>query len=152
MYTVAVEPIGDGYRAAFNGQTYEVEASQHQEGQLSLTVDGEVFEVYWAADGPLLWIAIGGQTYVFDKRTGPAGRSRAGAGEENVLRAPMPGQVRALEVSVGDRVEQGQTLMLLEAMKMEIRIQAPGPAEVVAVLAQAGQQVEREQRLVELKF
>ena len=105
-----------------------------------------------AADGETRWIAFNGRTY--ELRRPPAARSRrTGAADsvEGVLRAPMPGQVRSVEVAVGDAVEKGQTLLLLEAMKMEIRIQAPQDGTVAALPVSPGQQVEREQVLVEIK-
>jgi biotin carboxyl carrier protein len=62
----------------------------------------------------------------------------------------MPGQVRRLAVQVGQTVNAGDVLVLLEAMKMEIRIQAPHAAKVARIAVSEGQSVEREQILVEL--
>jgi biotin carboxyl carrier protein len=62
----------------------------------------------------------------------------------------MPGQVRAVLVNVGDSVEKGQALALLEAMKMEIKIAAPHAGKVAQVLVQVGQVVERGQQLFEI--
>ncbi|MDX2163571.1 MAG: acetyl-CoA carboxylase biotin carboxylase subunit [bacterium] len=76
-----------------------------------------------------------------------ARRPLVGAG---MLTAPMPGQVRDVQVIVGEAVKRGQTLVLLEAMKMEIRITAPGDGVVRAVHVQPGQTVERDQPVVEL--
>jgi propionyl-CoA carboxylase alpha chain len=58
------------------------------------------------------------------------------------LHAPMPGRVLRVDVVVGDQVEEGQILMVLEAMKMEHTLRAPGSGTVTAVGAKAGQQVE----------
>jgi biotin carboxyl carrier protein len=63
----------------------------------------------------------------------------------------MPGQVLDVLVHVGDTVERGQTLLLLEAMKMELRMVAPFAGQVRAVRCAAGQVVERGQLLVELQ-
>jgi biotin carboxyl carrier protein len=63
----------------------------------------------------------------------------------------MPGQVRAVNVSEGEAVVKGQTLMLLEAMKMEIRIQAAMDGQVRKLFVVQGQTVEREQALVEIE-
>jgi biotin carboxyl carrier protein len=63
----------------------------------------------------------------------------------------MPGQVRAVNVSAGDHVTKGQVLVVLEAMKMEIRLQAPFDATVSSADANVGQTVEREQVLVKLQ-
>ena len=66
------------------------------------------------------------------------------------LHAPMPGRVLRVDVSVGNRVEEGQTLMVLEAMKMEHTLRAPWPGTVVEVHYQPGDQVEAEAVLVVL--
>jgi acetyl-CoA/propionyl-CoA carboxylase biotin carboxyl carrier protein len=71
-------------------------------------------------------------------------------GGGQAVRAPMPAQVRAVQVAEGDEVEKGQTLLLLEAMKMEIRVKAPGAGRVARLLVTSGQSVEKEQLLAEL--
>ena len=63
----------------------------------------------------------------------------------------MPGQVRSVSVSVGDVVKKGQTLLTMEAMKMEIRIQALKDGVVKAMYVSQGQTVEREQILIEME-
>jgi len=56
-----------------------------------------------------------------------------------------------VNVSVGEAVAKGQTLMVLEAMKMEIRIQALVDGTVRKLLVSQGQTVEREQILIEIE-
>ncbi len=63
----------------------------------------------------------------------------------------MPGLVRAVLVSVGESVKAGQTLVVLEAMKMENAVTAPAAATVSSLLVEAGQQVQRGDPLVELE-
>ncbi|WP_188187675.1 ATP-binding protein [Nonomuraea sp. SYSU D8015] len=58
------------------------------------------------------------------------------------LLAPMPGSVLRVEVEAGDRVEKGQSVLVLEAMKMEHRIAAPADGVVRGVHVEKGQQVE----------
>ena len=62
----------------------------------------------------------------------------------------MPGIVRQVLVAEGQAVARGQALMLLEAMKMEIRVTAPEAGLVRRVAVTAGQTVERGQALIEL--
>src|SRR5205823_7539491 len=64
------------------------------------------------------------------------------------LVAPMPGSVVSVEVSVGDSVRKGQTLVVLEAMKMEHPIGSPDDGVVHDVKVSAGEQVERGALLV----
>ena len=58
------------------------------------------------------------------------------------LLAPMPGAVARIVVAVGDRVERGQPLLWLEAMKMQHQIDAPASGVVTALPVQPGQQVD----------
>jgi len=62
----------------------------------------------------------------------------------------MPGKILELFVSVGEQVEQGQPLLVLEAMKMEHRILAPQDGEVGAIHAQVGQQVDQGKSLIDI--
>ncbi|MFZ1709221.1 MAG: acetyl-CoA carboxylase biotin carboxyl carrier protein subunit, partial [Anaerolineae bacterium] len=78
-------------------------------------------------------------------------RRRAPGAADGGLEAAMPGQVLDVLVHVGDTVERGQTLLLLEAMKMELRMVAPFAGQVRAMRCAAGQVVERGQLLVELQ-
>jgi len=62
----------------------------------------------------------------------------------------MPGTVLRVDVHQGEHVSEGQALVLLEAMKMELAVTAPGAGVVSAVLVAAGELVSRGQALVEL--
>jgi len=68
--------------------------------------------------------------------------------ESGKLTAPMPGKIVAVKVSVGDQVEKGQPLVILEAMKMEHTITAPEAGEIIAVNANPGDQVDEKLELV----
>ncbi len=70
---------------------------------------------------------------------------------EGQLVAPMPGRVIALSVKEGDHVEAGQSLMILEAMKMEHNITAPMAGVVEKLYFQSGDQVEEGAELLRLK-
>jgi pyruvate carboxylase subunit B len=67
------------------------------------------------------------------------------------LVAPMPGMIVRVNVQVGDRVQPGQGLVVMEAMKMENELRAQAPATVKAILAQAGTAVEKGALLIELE-
>ena len=67
-----------------------------------------------------------------------------------IVRAPMPGLVLRLEVEVGQAVEAGMGVLVLEAMKMENEIKAPGGGVVSAIHVTPGQAVEKGVALVEL--
>lgn len=151
VYEITIEPHGDGFRAVVDGHTYAYELLDSQDGQVSLRFEGRPATVYMARQNGQLWLSMSGCTYRLEKPVPHAARAAAEHGEAGAVRAPMPAQVRAVQVEAGQQVEKGQTLLLLEAMKMEIRVRAPGSGRVAKVLVTAGQSVEKEQALVEME-
>lgn len=152
--SIDLTPSGTGksYRATLGDRTVEVEILQAEDGRLDMLIDGEHFQAYVSADNAKRWVTVNGQTFVLTKPT--AGTRRSGHGHHHAageLTAPMPGQVRAVNVGEGDTVTKGQTLLLLEAMKMEIKVQAPGDGVIKKLFVKQGQTVEREQPLVEIE-
>jgi biotin carboxyl carrier protein len=73
-----------------------------------------------------------------------------GRGPSRIL-APIPGKVVAIRVAPGDTVEAGQSLVVLEAMKMENELTAEQPGTVAAVHVEAGATVDAGTVLVELE-
>jgi len=80
-------------------------------------------------------------------------RHDAGAGDraDDRVRAPMPGRVVATRVQPGDRVVQGQELLVMEAMKMELALKAPRDGTVAELRAQAGDFVDADSVLAVLE-
>lgn len=67
------------------------------------------------------------------------------------VKSPMPGNIIDIKVNAGDKVSKGQTLIILEAMKMENDIPAPVDGVVDAVLVNKGDAVEVDAALVSIK-
>jgi acetyl-CoA carboxylase biotin carboxyl carrier protein len=66
------------------------------------------------------------------------------------IEAHIAGTVWKIEVKVGDNVDTGQVVVILESMKMEMPVEAPSAGQVTAVLVQEGQAVQEGQVVVEL--
>jgi acetyl-CoA/propionyl-CoA carboxylase biotin carboxyl carrier protein len=126
---------------------------------VSLGVDGPKnadMERFSAHQHPVTVFRDGDAVWVVDGDVGPVRfalaegvEGAAGAGE-GTLEAPMPGTVAQLRVEAGATVSEGETLVILESMKMEIQVQSPRDGTVAAVLVAAGDQVERGATLIEL--
>ena len=146
-------PSGSGksYRLTMGENTVDAEILQAKDGKLDLLIDGRRVTAYVSSDNAKRWVTINGQTFVLTKSSGAR---RGGHGYHHAageLTAPMPGQVRAVNVNEGNTVTKGQTLLVLEAMKMEIRIHAPQDGVVKKLFVKQGQTVEREQILIKIE-
>ena len=149
---IEIEKAPHGLRASLNGESHAVEILRLADGELNLLIDSRPQTIYFALDGAKRFVALNGETFALNVASGrTARRDHAhGHGDEEAIRAPMPGQVRVLSVSQGENVAKGQTLLVLEAMKMEVRIPAPRAGKV-KLLVGMGESVEREQVLVEIE-
>jgi biotin carboxyl carrier protein len=113
---------------------------------------GEASRLVWArVDGPggVVWATANGDTIEVALETSarPARPTVAAVGS---LAAPMPATVVSVRVKPGDAVTRGQTLALLEAMKMELPLRAPADGVVRAVHCQPGELVQPGPPLIEL--
>lgn len=118
----------------------------------SCRVDGPAGSttVYFARDRDVLWLFENGATWRVHVDAGPSPTRTASAADAS-LSAPMPATVVQVRVKAGDAVEQGDTLMVLEAMKMELAIRSPRSARVKAIHCQPGDLVQAGVLLLELE-
>lgn len=147
--TIELNPSGENFVAMIDGKTVNVQILRSANGRLDLLVDGQRVTAHVSSDMAKRWVTVNGQTLMLTKTSG----AKQGVRHEHAggLIAPMPGQIRSVSVSVGETVKKGQTLLTMEAMKMEIRIQALKDGVVKSVSVTQGQTVEREQILVEVE-
>ena len=144
--TVEVTADHGRYRVTVGGRTIDVDARQPARGLASLLVDG-VSHVAGLepADGGTL-VDLDGATYLVEvepyarhliRTRGGAGAGAAG----QTIKTPLPGKVTHVAVAVGDRVTRGDTVVVIEAMKMENELKAAGPGIVAEVRVRPGQPV-----------
>lgn len=116
-------------------------------GRLLVEVDGRPRLVHAAKSGDSWWIHLDGYSHVvhFHEQGSSGPSTSAGS-----LTAPMPGTILEMLVKQGQRVREGQTLLVMEAMKMEHRIQAPKAGEVTKVHYEQGEQVDMGSVLIEI--
>lgn len=162
------------YHVTIRARTYQIDVAGG-----AVTVDGERLETHWAAvpGTPLIHLLLGGDSWtVACQRLGETRWALGAAGERlevevqddrtkqieamtgrgrkvaqgGVVKAPMPGLVVRVDVIMGQAVEAGAGLVVVEAMKMENELRAPQRGVVAQVHVSAGQRVEKGAPLVTL--
>lgn len=150
-HTIEITRQADGSLSATIGdQTYSVKGSEIANGGWLIDVDGIRTIAQVAAAGDERYVHLDGQHYTLEK-SDPRRKRQSGAARSGDLTAQMPGQIIDVRVQVGDNVEVGDVLVVLEAMKMEIRVAATQAGRVDDVQVAVGDVVERGQTLVEVR-
>ncbi len=152
--TVTVERKNGRFLVTVNGETFDVGVASSEPNLFNLEIGGRRWRTVVGHSGNRRCVALNGDVWQFERITEQSRRKRrggAGSAGSGALEAAMPGQVLDVLVSVGDAVSAGDTLVLLEAMKMELRITAPAAGTVKAVHCTAGETVNRGQLLVEVE-
>ena len=120
-------------------------AERTSEGLL-VTSGGRTTAVLAAADGATTWLHLDGATWAVTEQP-PLRRGADAASHDGDIRSPMPGAVLAVGAQEGDEVEEGQVLLVVEAMKMEHALTAPFPGRLDELSVRVGDQVVVDQLL-----
>jgi len=156
-HEVDVRRDGGGYAVSLAGQTFHVDVGTVADGQAySLLIAGRSLDLaVEERPGAALDLLIGGRRYatvVLGEREWRArGIQGPGRQGERVVHAVMTGIVREVLVAPGDSVRAGQTLLILEAMKMENEVKASVDGSVGRLAVTAGQTVTKGELLLEIE-
>lgn len=118
----------------------------------SVWLDGRRVPFWTLREGDLVTVWCDGKLYSFEERD-PRRRSVSGAGSAELsgqIKAQMPGKVLSIAVAVGDTVEPGQELVVMESMKMELSLESSLSGTVTEVNVELGDMVSQGQILLEV--
>ena len=130
------------YKYTIDGNKYEVAINEVGETTAKVTVNGAEYIVEWkkpVEEKPVVKVQP-----VAAKPAAPAAPAAAPAAAPvsgNAIKTPLPGVIIDVKVNVGDTVKKGDTVVVLEAMKMENNINADRDGKVVAVHVAKGDTV-----------
>lgn len=163
------------YEVTINEKNYSVLVKSFSADDAELEINGKAYSV--KMDGPIKTITSGGQmigsvappqqqsyqapasptpapqppaSQSAVNRTAPPAPAPATSGSGEAVTAPIPGSILEILVGVGDTVEIGQTLVKMEAMKMENEINATASGKISAIHVSIGDAVNQGQKLVEI--
>lgn len=141
-----------GYRLHLADTTPPVNFKTGVDGHSWLTVGDTTSEVLVATLGDQVFVHLDGQVYAlrYEHPLQRLALQAHGAADDQVL-APMPGSLVAVSVKPGDSVSKGQTLLVMESMKMETTIMSPRDGVIAAINFEKGQTFDRDAVLVTLE-
>jgi biotin carboxyl carrier protein len=147
--------IGHDNEITVNGEKYAIDFQQIAEGGiLSLLLNNRSLEGIVEERGTSWEVLIHGELYnvqVQDERAYRLAKARGGTTTvtgEVTIQSPMPGLIVSVPISEGAAVTAGQTVVILESMKMENELRSPRDGVIMRVSVQPGASVEKGQTLV----
>jgi len=139
------------YKYTINGTKYEVAVGEIMENNVIVTVNGEDYKVEMEREPepekkkPVLGKPSGTAESAGD---GSAVADKGAVNKNAAIKAPLPGVITDIKVAVGDEVQAGDTVIVLEAMKMANALQAEKAGKVTAICVKIGESVMEDDPLV----
>jgi biotin carboxyl carrier protein len=116
-------------------------------GEVLVRIGDRIERMYGVRAGEAVWVFRDGDVFRLEE----AGPRRRIAQSHGSVTSPMPATVISVNVAPGDHVTPGQTLVVLEAMKMELPVRAPGEGRVAAVHCKPGDLVQPDVSLIDFE-
>ena len=144
-YRLELERADPGWQCRLDGREIQVDAVLARRDVLSVLIGGKAYEIKreWTATDMHLW--VGSARYAAELRDPRSLRNRRGTAADDKgpreLLAPMPGRVVRVLIGEQQAVEAGQSILVVEAMKMQNEIKSPKKGTVLKIVAAAGANV-----------
>lgn len=138
------------YKYTINGNKYEVTIANIEDNIANVVVNGEEYKVEMEKEPEPQKKKVVVKPVAQQQATAPAQNSESSArvNMNNAIKSPLPGVITEIKVAVGDEVKAGDTVVVLEAMKMANNLDAEKGGKVTAVLVKEGESVMEDTPLV----
>jgi biotin carboxyl carrier protein len=154
-YRIELQRAGTGWQCKVDGRELPLDVTSAQSGVFSLLLNGKSYEVKQETAGAETNIVVGHERFNVSLRDPRSFRSRraAGGAEQGVkkITAPMPGKIVRVLAPEGSAVQAGQSVIVIEAMKMQNELKAPKNGVVKKINVAEGAAVEAGQALAEVE-
>jgi acetyl/propionyl-CoA carboxylase alpha subunit len=141
-YTLRLERAGAEcvLRGELDGKEFPTVTAltQSRDPFLTITIGNKPYRCAAVRDGDGVWVGLEGRVWHLKTSAVPASAGTATHEATSEIRAPMTGTVIKVNVEPGAAVKSGDLLAVMEAMKMEYRLEAQGPGTVERVLCRPG--------------
>lgn len=136
------------YKYTINGNKYVVAVGEIADNVADVTVNGESYKVEMEPEPEPVKVKVKPVAAKPAPAAASAQPAAAPVNGQNAVKAPLPGVVTEIKVAVGDDVQAGDTVVVLEAMKMANNLEAEKAGKVTAICVTAGQSVMEGEALV----
>jgi biotin carboxyl carrier protein len=144
-YRLELERVDAGWRCRLNGREIQVDAVLARRDVLSVLIGGRAYEIKRERNANDMRVWVDRVGYLAELRDPRSLRGRRGAAVDDrgprKLFAPMPGKVVRVLVGEEQAVEAGQSILVVEAMKMQNEIKSPKKGAVKKIVAAEGTNV-----------
>ncbi len=150
---VVATPVAGGWRVTSGGAVdRHVAIDRLDEHRWRISLEGRATTVDIWDEAPIVHVVVGGESHRLTELDGRGAGAHGEVGAaDGVVRSPMPGTVISVAVEVGDTVAAGQTVAIVEAMKMEHALPAPFDGVVASITSNAGTPVVLDQPIVAIE-
>jgi acetyl/propionyl-CoA carboxylase alpha subunit len=129
-------------QVVMNGETFDIDVEYFSSEEYLLKIDGKVYDVIVSPNSDSYAVCINGKNIHVGKKSpfqilgGKGSRS-----ERREVKTSMPGRIIEVLAQEGDEVEEGQAVLILEAMKMQNEIKSPQPGKIACLGPKTGDSV-----------
>lgn len=127
------------YKYTINGNEYKVTIGEIEGNIANVEVNGTAYKVEMEQKAEEVKPVV--RPAARPAAVAPAARPATAGTGKSAVKSPLPGVILDIKVNVGDTVKRGQTVLILEAMKMENNINADKDGKVTAINVKAGESV-----------
>ena len=152
LFLISVDQNDHSLRITSGKNAFDVEPVIISPNEILLIVDGRTVPVYMARDGDRIVVQIQGRQFEIREPAEDGFQAEETKSREDMrlVKSPMPGKVIKIEVETNQDVRKNQTLVVVEAMKMENEIKAALDGRVKKIFVSEGELVDAEIPLIEL--
>ena len=138
------------YKQTINGTKYEVAIGDIEDCNVTVIVNGEEYKVEMEkpAEPEKKKPVLGKPAATTAAAADEPAADKGSVNKNNAIKAPLPGVITDIKVAVGDEVQVGDTVVVLEAMKMANNLQAEKAGKVTAICVKIGESVMEDDALV----
>lgn len=143
-FKLRIKPNGrDRLQVRLDDEDFQVDVEPMDNGEFVLNINGRIYDVIVSDNSGGYSVYINGKCIPIKKKSALdlISGKKVGSGRRDV-KTSMPGRIINILAEEGTRVEEGQAILILEAMKMQNEIKSPQPGRILRIVPQTGDSVE----------